>query len=353
MILHIFNDQKKFSKGYFKMLKDYHFDLAGMELVHYGAKDDYYENEIGIKTLFIKSFISILGNIQLFFKLRKADKIIVHSLASPALLLYLAMSKGLQKKVTWVIWGKDLYFYKLLNKRKFYHEIYEWFRKKSFKNIGVIVTILEGDYVRLKQWYDVSGKHIVCNDLYHYAVDTRLGEIKPERDESRVILLGNSGSVTNRHIEALDKIKGCANISKVYCPLSYGGNKKYYQKVIDYGKELLGDKFVPLTDFMQKEAYEEMLNSVDVGIFNYNRQEGLGNIWMLMFLGKTIYLNKDTSTGEFFDELGIKYIDFTEGITDENVNILSQVELKENQERLAQKINVECSVQKWREILYE
>lgn len=353
MILHIFNDQKKFSKGYFRMLKDYNFDIADMELIHYGKRDDFFSKEIGINCLFIRSFFSIFGNIKMVPKLIKAEKIVVHSLASPALLLYLSMSKQLQKKVTWVIWGKDLYFYKLSNKKTIFHEIYEWFRKRCFKNIGVIVTILEGDYTRLKEWYDVNGKYIECNDLYHYAVDTKIGEIRSNEAENKVILLGNSGSVTNRHIEALEKIKNFSNIEKIYCPLSYGGNKKYYQKVIAYGKDLFGEKFIPLTDFMPREEYESMLNSVDVGIFNYNRQEGLGNIWMLMFMGKTIYLNKETATGEFFDKLNIKYFDFSNKTKDKKIEVLEKKDLKRNQEILHENINVERSVQKWREILYE
>ena len=93
MILHVFNDQKKFSKGYFKMLKDYNFDLEEMELVHHGKKDNYFIDEIGIKTLFVKSYLSIVGNIKMLKKLKEADKIIIHSLASPTLLLALSISR--------------------------------------------------------------------------------------------------------------------------------------------------------------------------------------------------------------------------------------------------------------------
>lgn len=353
MILHIFNNQKKFSKGYFKMLKDHKFDIEGMELIHYGKEEDYFEKEIGIKTLFIKSYVSIIGNIKMLAKLKAAKKIVVHSLASPALLLYLTFSKKLQKKVVWVIWGKDLYFTKLLEKKKFYHSIYEWFRVRSIKHIGTIVTILQGDYDRLVKWYDVSGKHIVCNDLYHYAVDTEIKEPKDIEKEKKIILLGNSGSVTNRHIDALNKLKNCSNIDKIYCPLSYGGNEKYYGKVIECGKQIFGEKFVPLTDFMEKSEYEKMLDSVDVGVFNYNRQEGLGNIWLLMFMGKTIYLNSNTSTGEFFDEIGVEYIDFENGLNNNEIQVLDKNSLVKNQRELSEKINIQCSVEKWREILYE
>lgn len=351
MILHVFNDQKKFSKGYFKMLKDHQFDLDEMELIHHGKEDNYFKDEIGIKTIFVKSYLSIIGNIRLIKKLRQADKIVVHSLAAPALLLAFSMSKKLQKKTTWVIWGKDLYFYQLLRKRRFYHKVYEFFRKKSIKNIGTIVTILEEDYHLLKEWYEVSGRHIECNDLYHYSIDTLTKDIKHENVEKLTVLLGNSGSVTNNHINAIDKIKNCSNIEKIYCPLSYGGKKSYYQKVIEHGKSVFGEKFIPLTEFMKKDEYEEMLNSVDVGVFNYNRQEGLGNIWMLMFMGKTIYLNSDTATGKFFDRIGVEYKKFDN--VGNGLNILDTNKLKQNQEILGQKLTVEISVEKWRKILYE
>ena len=109
MVLHIFNNQKKFSKGYFQFLKDNDIDLSGHELVHYGNKDSFFHDTIGINTVFIRNFFSP-KNIILLKKLREADRIIIHSLASPALLAQIAASPNLAKRCVWIIWGKDLYF---------------------------------------------------------------------------------------------------------------------------------------------------------------------------------------------------------------------------------------------------
>lgn len=350
MILHIFNNQLKFSKGYFKFLKDNQFDLSNMYLIHYGKKDPFFSNEIKINNCFIHSYASIWGNLCMLKKLFEAEQIIVHSLASPALLLYLTLFPKLQKKVVWIIWGKDLYFYKLISKKRFYHRIYEWFRKKSIRNIGTIVTSIREDYEVLKSMYQVSGKYIECNVLYFYSFDNTLGNIKP-CPKKKTILLGNSGSSSNNHKEAIDVLQNCtSDINKIYCPLSYGGSKKYQKQVSDYGREVLGDKFIPLTDFIPFNQYKQILQEVDIGLFNHNRQEGLANIWMLIFSGKTIYLKKGISSSRYFRRVGID-IKYIEDIKHDGLQCNPDTVLKNNQDILSRIMSAENSVKAWREIL--
>lgn len=350
MILHIFNNQKKFSKGYFKFLKDNGFDLTNMKLIHYGKKDDFFSDEIKIHNYFIRSYVSIFGNIRMLKDLAAADKVVVHSLAAPALLFYLTIFPWLQKKVVWIIWGKDLYFYRLIRKKRIYHRIYEWFRKKSIRNIGTIVTSIREDYDVLKKYYKVSGKYIECNVLYFYSFDSMIGKIK-ECPKKKTILLGNSGSVSNNHKEAIEILSGnIQNIKKVYCPLSYGGTKNYRKEIVKYGHQLLGEKFIPLINFVPLDRYKQMLEEVDIGFFNHNRQEGLANIWMLMFLGKTIYLKKDISSAKYFERVGIK-IRHIEDIRQEGLTCNQYRDLEENQKRLSEIMSAENSVNTWKEIL--
>ncbi len=350
MILHIFNNQKKFSKGYFKFLKDNGFDLSNMKLIHYGKKDNFFSDEVKIKHYFVRNYVSILGNIRILKDLFAADKIVVHSLAAPALLFYFTIFPCLQKKVVWVIWGKDLYFYRLIKKKRIHHRIYEWFRIKSIRNIGTIVTSIREDYDILKKFYRVSGNYIECNVLYFYSFNSSIGEIK-DCPKEKTVLLGNSGSESNNHKEAIKILSSdVQNIDKVYCPLSYGGAKKYRQEVIEYGKQLLGDKFIPLIDFIPLEQYKQMLEAVDIGLFNHNRQEGLANIWMLMFLGKTIYLKKDISSARYFKRVGIKTNNI-EDIKERGLCCNDYGILEENQQRLSHIMSAERSVESWKKIL--
>ena len=43
---------------------------------------------------------------------------------------------------------------------------------------------------------------------------------------------------------------------------------------------------------MPYSSYISFLGSIDIGIFNNNRQQGMGNITNLLYLGKKVYLSK-------------------------------------------------------------
>ena len=102
------------------------------------------------------------------------------------------------------------------------------------------------------------------------------------------ILLGNSATPTNRHKSALDALSRFANEDiKIYAPLSYGDDA-YRDEVISYGRELFGDKFVPVTEFMERSEYISFLTKISIGVFNYDRQQGLGNIHLLMRMGAKV-----------------------------------------------------------------
>jgi hypothetical protein len=123
------------------------------------------------------------------------------------------------------------------------------------------------------------------------------------------ILLGNSADPSNNHIEVFNKLTNYKDSDiKVYTPLSYG-NKKYAQNIINQGKKLLGDKFVPITDFMPKEEYLTLLAKIDIAVFNHNRQQAMGNIITLLGLGKTVYLKQDISSAILLKNHGIKTFD--------------------------------------------
>lgn len=349
MILHIFNDQKKFSKAFFKMLKEYDFDFDSMKLIHYGKEDCFFK-KVGLDTIFIPNFWNPIGFVKVYRYMFAADYTIIHSLASPFILLLLSMFKELGKKAYWVIWGKDLYFYQTLKKKFIHYKLYEFFRKKAFLNIRNIVPIIHEDYVLAKEWYNVDANEIECNSLYPYALDWKDGG-KPAIKKSKYnILLGNSASPTNNHFDAINKLATVkSKINKLYCPLSYNGSKKYILKVINHGKKIFGETFFPILDFMNMKDYYNLLNEIDVGFFNYKRQEGLGNIYSLLLQSKTIYLNSNTSTYKFFKRSKIEVFDFME--KDFKLEIFDQKTINNNMAILKELISIDKSISVWKKIM--
>ena len=209
--------------------------------------------------------------------------------------VYFAFNKNYLKKSNWVIWGGDLYSYRE-KKRKIKEKQEEYLRKIIIKNIAYITTLVDNDYLLAQKWYKAKGIHM--RGMYISPIKLNyLDEINKNKKLNYEIniQIGNSAVPTNNHIEVIDYLsKFKEKRIKVYAPLSYG-NKEYALKVKKYGEKVLGDKFVGILNFMNSKDYSEFLGKIDIAIFNNDRQQGLGNIFPLAYLGAKIYMQNNTT----------------------------------------------------------
>lgn len=226
--------------------------------------------------------------------------------------------KLFRKKTSWVIWGADAYQIYLEKEAKTKHTFTERVKKIFAKNFSYVVTGIPNDYQVAKKYYNLNSVYI--NAFYPNPVNFDLldktassNSVSKERKGKVVILVGNSASKTNNHIEILIALsRKFENDSiQILCPLSYG-DKDYSKEVIRTGKELFDEKFVPLTDFLSPNEYANLLNTVDVAIFNHRIQEGVGNLLALLYLGKAVFIRSDSPLWEFVSSLGIIVYDTVE-----------------------------------------
>lgn len=237
----------------------------------------------------------------------KAEKIMLHGIFNPRVLLFLSFQPWLLKKSNWVIWGGDLYDYqkpKITTKQK----LYEFMRAFCIKRFGGLITYIKGDYDLAKKWYGAKGTYYECimypSNLYKELEINRL-----ENQDKIYIQLGNSADPSNEHLEILERLEQYKNENiEIICPLSYG-NKEYASKIKKIGEEKFGNKFVALMDFMPFEKYLQILGKIDIAIFNHDRQQAMGNIITLLGLGKKVYIRKGITTEELFEEKQIQVFD--------------------------------------------
>lgn len=114
------------------------------------------------------------------------------------------------------------------------------------------------------------------------------------------ILVGNSATPTNNHLEIFN-ILGNINLKNrlIIVPLSYGVNL-YRDNVIKEGDRIFFDKFKPLIDFMPMEEYVKVLASCSIAIMNHLRQQGLGNILIMIYLGAKVFVDSRNPVYSFF-----------------------------------------------------
>ncbi|MDX4036775.1 TDP-N-acetylfucosamine:lipid II N-acetylfucosaminyltransferase [Aliarcobacter skirrowii] len=330
MILHL-TRKEKFTKPFVDFIKE-NFDIGehffllvgGQNKKEFFIEDDSYIKIISNKKDFLKYFIEFNK------KMYKADKIIIHGLFQPYNIYYLFLNPWLLKKCYWVMWGGDFYF----------PEKQSWIKKQVIKKMGNFISANQQDMEYITSNYKTDGKNRFYSNFYPICISCTENVIYDDSHNKTIkILVGNSSTEENRHEEVfniLEKYKD--NNIELIVPLNYG-DENYRDKIIDLGNRIFGSKFKPIVDFMNFEEYKKVLQNIDIGIFNHNRQQGGSNIRLLAGYGKKLYISKENS---FYDELmsnGIRVYNL------ENFDLkLIEKEISENNTKIAIKTYSQDSI---------
>lgn len=261
------------------------------------------------------------------------DVLVVHFLTVQAAIMVLKVASHV--KVVWSGWGADYYYLLPGGQRALYapetrkivdeidraritsdpfflarvllrplRRIY-LLRKFIFPAIGRVdffSSPLPADYGLLRQSIGnfFSAKYVQLN----YGDCKSTFGVRSEKRLKENILVGNSASPTNNHLEIFNILKGI-NLEgrKVIVPLSYG-DSVYRGHVIKYGHRILGKHFCPIIDFMPLMEYNDLIGSCSVVIMNQFRQQALGNICSVLSSGSKLYLNRKNVTFDFLSERG-------------------------------------------------
>ncbi|SNU06247.1 4-alpha-L-fucosyltransferase glycosyl transferase group 56 [Lachnospiraceae bacterium] len=314
-----------------------------IELIDYNYPDSsniVYEYETGAgfecKKASCAKSITRLSDID-FSLLGEDDKFFVHAFYTTKTIRFIYRNIHRFKKYQLVLicWGADIYDARFaLENHKFDFKLrfHEYLKRRIIKCCDIFMTFACADYEIITKYYGGHGKQFDC--LYPSNANLELlDKLKNDyeleignsfRNNTFKILLGNSATKTNLHIQALDAMAKFSDEDiEIICPLSYG-DKEYGKKVVDYGKSVFKEKFKPILDYMSTDDYSRLLNSVDVAVFNHNRQQGTGNIEILAYLGKKLYIRSDTTTWKhyvirdgckFFDAKLIEKMSFNDFIS--------------------------------------
>jgi len=239
-------------------------------------------------------------------ELKSANKIIIHGMWSIKLNIFFFFNRQLLYKAYWVIWGGDLYFYRdRTNSIKDLSK--EFFRKFVIKRLAGIIAYNKKEYDLAISWYKSKAKFYPSffypSNLYEKV------QIIEKEDSNLNIQIGNSADSSNNHIEILKMLEKYKNENiKIFVPLSYG-DMQYADKIIDVGIEIFGNKFIPIKEYMNFNDYISLLGTIDIAIFNHDRQQAMGNITTLLGLGKKVYMRSSTTSYTYFNDLNISVYD--------------------------------------------
>lgn len=313
---------EKFTSGYiyymFKVMDEY----KHVFIVNKNVKLK--NNVDGAKIIFIDKTREILRNTEIKKVLNDCDQFIVSGLFDITLFLPLLPQKIL-KKVYIHFWGGDFYClrekadWKFLKNQGLISFIKQGIKNSircwGIKRSKAVVTLINEDYDELLKLIGViSKKHYTAPMPGDGTRNKELAELEnlKKNNNPYYIQIGNSATIENFHFEAIDILSKFASENiRILCPLSYG-SKEYAKKVIEYGNKIFGDKFCPLTEFMPRKEYFNLLAQVKVAIFNNDRQQAMGNISAFLRLGCKVYLRNGTAMWKYYNRRGYFVCDISD-----------------------------------------
>lgn len=218
--------------------------------------------------------------------LKKYDNVIFHEFRPSTTELFL-LNKNLLSKCNWCCWGHDLYF---SNSKSVKYKLYKRIKAHKSKYLNSFIAGFKGDYdyFKLNYGHDIKFYNVIYP--MGYDLSTFPQTTKEKNNNLINVMVGHCASDYLQHLKCFDILKPVGNKIRLYLMLNYGDND--YRDLVKKTAEENFEHVEFFESFMPQNKYVEVLNEVDYAMMNFEHQAAYGNILLLLYLKKNIYLSK-------------------------------------------------------------
>ena len=228
-------------------------------------------------------------------------------------------------RIIWCVWGSDLYpspkyeAYTRIKKTIKYtlrlitgEPIVKLLVNKKIGKFKAIFFGFPGDKYIINDRFGDEIK--IYNALYPIGVfssdiEKILGDKEGLICENKVgykkLMLGHSAFPFLKHKKWLEILRNYNKKLELHLPLSYG-DKKYADSIERKCVTQQGDNIHIVRNLMTTEEYVKYLNGIDWAVFDFNHQAAFGNMILLFYLKKRVYLPEDSIMFKTFRDMGLK-----------------------------------------------
>jgi dTDP-N-acetylfucosamine:lipid II N-acetylfucosaminyltransferase len=178
-------------------------------------------------------------------------------------------------------------------------------KKNAMVSADIFCPVLPSEYQMLKNAVQLDQFPSYARWNYGTIEDDLLKGFEGESITGDDILLGNSATLTCNHLDGMRLLKSCnINGRRIVSPLSYG-DESYGDRVRKAGNRLFGEDFRALINFMPAKDYVATIMSCGFVLMNHKRQQAVGNIVIMLYLGARVFLREENPLYSFFKQEGV------------------------------------------------
>lgn len=315
-------------------------------------------------------------------KTREYDCVVMHGISSLNSTVYLSAKD--KNKFIGILWGAELFNEKFFPERSLKGELTASIKlpepdnsiKDSLKKfIGKYITLQPAlpvdatrSAVKSLPYFGLFDEEILdpfkegkmISETYrtipfmYYPLEFIIKGNEDSRASGNDILLGNSASFTNNHLEAFGILRHFdLSGRKIVVPLSYG-LPAYADYIQAQGVEIFGNNFISLRKFMPLSEYNKIIKACGIVIMNHYRPQAVGNIVASLWMGSKVYLSDSNTFSNYLRKIGIIVYSIEKELNKENNQALTKLteeEVEHNRSILKNTFNEEYVVKKLNEAI--
>jgi dTDP-N-acetylfucosamine:lipid II N-acetylfucosaminyltransferase len=258
-------------------------------------------------------------------------------------------------KTAWFFWGAELY-----GLNPFYNALLPRTKKAYFKSLPLKIYLKKVIFSNFKKhyyWY-IFKKVLKQNKLNYTLTNitedidllesytnhkTKRGwftyysynqkfKIEINNASKKHILIGNSSSETNNHLDAFHLIKDKEiTDKKIYIPLNYG-DERYRDLVVKQAATIFKEQAKPITDFLSLESYTSIIKSCAVLLMNHKRQQAFNTIMMALANGCKVFMREENTIFKMLKREGFLVFSIQKDIN--NTNAFEALAIEEQRHNL-------------------
>ncbi|WP_342804685.1 TDP-N-acetylfucosamine:lipid II N-acetylfucosaminyltransferase [Alteromonas sp. M12] len=184
----------------------------------------------------------------------------------------------------------------------------------------------------------IQAKHSFTQHLqyieWRYGFDYPMKKVVKAKDcivKTDSLWLGNSSTITNNHLDYLSiatKNKSLRSLVH-YIPMSYGFDN-YKNEIKDAAETVLANNFEIIDEFFEFGQYVNLIARSKYMVMNHIRQQAMGNIWIGLLTGCTVFLNEKCPAFNFFKHRGYVFYSINDLNSGSNIGEFQLTEKQAN-----------------------